>query len=75
MYNPHLPCIARYVRYDSREARDLASNLIANPFHLLYTGVQAVICPECKAPMMVVDGHYHENLDTDKVDKILDGLD
>jgi len=25
--------------------------------------------------MMVVDGHYHENLDTDKVDKILDGLD
>jgi len=29
----------------------------------------------CGAPMMVVDGHYHENLDTDKVDKILDGLD
>ncbi|MGA9573309.1 MAG: NADH-quinone oxidoreductase subunit NuoE [Lysobacterales bacterium] len=28
----------------------------------------------CGAPMMVVDGHYHENLDTDKVDKILDGL-
>ncbi len=55
MYNPHLPCIARYVRYDSREARDLASNLITNPFHLLYTGVQAVICPECKAPMMVVE--------------------
>ena len=29
----------------------------------------------CGAPAMVVDGHYHENLDTDKVDKILDGLD
>ncbi len=29
----------------------------------------------CGAPMMVVDGHYHENLDTDKVDKILEGLD
>ena len=29
----------------------------------------------CGAPMMVVDGHYHENLDTEKVDKILDGLD
>ena len=29
----------------------------------------------CGAPMMVVDGHYHENLDTAKVDKILDGLD
>ena len=29
----------------------------------------------CGAPMMVVDGHYHENLDTTKVDKILDGLD
>jgi len=29
----------------------------------------------CGAPMMVVDGHYHEDLDTDKVDKILDGLD
>jgi len=29
----------------------------------------------CGAPMMVVDGHYHENLDTDKVDEILDGLD
>ncbi len=29
----------------------------------------------CGAPMMVVDGHYHENLDTDKIDKILDGLD
>ena len=29
----------------------------------------------CGAPMMVVDGHYHENLDKDKVDKILDGLD
>jgi NADH-quinone oxidoreductase subunit E len=27
------------------------------------------------APMMLVDGHYHENLDTDKIDKILDGLD
>ena len=28
----------------------------------------------CGAPMMVVDGHYHENLDGDKVDSILDGL-
>jgi len=28
----------------------------------------------CGAPMMVVDGHYHENLDTAKVDEILDGL-
>jgi NADH-quinone oxidoreductase subunit E len=29
----------------------------------------------CGAPMMVVDGHYHENLDTDKLDEILEGLD
>ncbi len=29
----------------------------------------------CGAPMMVVDGHYHENLDPQKVDEILDGLD
>lgn len=29
----------------------------------------------CGAPMMVVDGHYHENLDKQKVDEILDGLD
>lgn len=28
----------------------------------------------CGAPMMVVDGHYHENLDTARVDEILDGL-
>jgi NADH-quinone oxidoreductase subunit E len=28
----------------------------------------------CGAPMMVVDGHYHENLDLEKVDAILDGL-
>ncbi|MGK2927777.1 MAG: NADH-quinone oxidoreductase subunit NuoE [Lysobacterales bacterium] len=28
----------------------------------------------CGAPMMVVDGHYHENLDRDKLDAILDGL-
>ncbi len=28
----------------------------------------------CGAPMMVVDGHYHEHLDTGKVDEILDGL-
>lgn len=28
----------------------------------------------CGAPMMVVNGHYHENLDIEKVDKILDGL-
>ena len=28
----------------------------------------------CGAPMMVVNGHYHENLDTAAVDRILDGL-
>lgn len=28
----------------------------------------------CGAPMMVVDGHYHEKLTTEKVDSILDGL-
>ncbi len=28
----------------------------------------------CGAPMMVVDGHYHENLTTQKVDRILDEL-
>ncbi len=28
----------------------------------------------CGAPMMVVNGHYHEHLDTGKVDEILDGL-
>jgi len=28
----------------------------------------------CGAPMMVVNGHYHENLDTAKVDSILDEL-
>ena len=28
----------------------------------------------CGAPMMVVDGHYHENLDLEKLDAILDGL-
>lgn len=28
----------------------------------------------CGAPMMVVNGHYHENLDAAKVDEILDGL-
>lgn len=26
------------------------------------------------APMMIVDGHYHEHLTTEKVDEILDGL-
>jgi len=26
------------------------------------------------APMMIVDGHYHENLTPEKVDEILDGL-
>ncbi|MGY6630053.1 MAG: NADH-quinone oxidoreductase subunit NuoE [Wenzhouxiangella sp.] len=26
------------------------------------------------APMMVVDGHYHENLTPEKIDQILDGL-
>jgi NADH-quinone oxidoreductase subunit E len=29
----------------------------------------------CGAPMMVLDGHYHENLDFEKLDAILDGLD
>jgi NADH-quinone oxidoreductase subunit E len=29
----------------------------------------------CGAPMMVVDGHYFENLDIEKMDAILDGLD
>jgi len=28
----------------------------------------------CGAPMMVVNGHYHENLTPEKVDKILDEL-
>jgi NADH-quinone oxidoreductase subunit E len=28
----------------------------------------------CGAPMMVVNGHYHENLSTDAVDEILEGL-
>ncbi len=28
----------------------------------------------CGAPMMVVNGHYHENLTTEKVDEIIDGL-
>ncbi len=29
----------------------------------------------CGAPMMVVDGHYHEKLDEQSIDAILDGLD
>jgi NADH-quinone oxidoreductase subunit E len=28
----------------------------------------------CGAPMMVVNGHYHENLTPVKIDEILDGL-
>ena len=28
----------------------------------------------CGAPMMVVNGHYHENLDAEKFDAIVDGL-
>lgn len=28
----------------------------------------------CGAPMMVVNGHYHENIDAAKLDAILDGL-
>lgn len=28
----------------------------------------------CGAPMMIVDGHYFENLDIEKMDAILDGL-
>ena len=27
------------------------------------------------APMMTIDGHYHENLTTRKIDELLDGLD
>jgi NADH-quinone oxidoreductase subunit E len=27
-----------------------------------------------RAPMMIVDGHYHENLTEEKIDEILDGL-
>ena len=29
----------------------------------------------CGAPMMVVNGHYHEDLDTEAFDRIVDGLD
>jgi len=29
----------------------------------------------CGAPMMVVDGHYYENLTSENIDSILDGLD
>ncbi len=28
----------------------------------------------CGAPMMVINGHYHEKLDAAKVDELLDGL-
>ena len=28
----------------------------------------------CGAPMAVINGHYHEHLDTEKLDAILDGL-
>ena len=28
----------------------------------------------CGAPMMIVDGHYHENLTVEKVDEIIDAL-
>jgi NADH-quinone oxidoreductase subunit E len=28
----------------------------------------------CGAPMAVVDGHYHEKLDIQKLDALLDGL-
>lgn len=28
----------------------------------------------CGAPMMTVDGQYHENLTTEKIDEIIDGL-
>lgn len=28
----------------------------------------------CGAPVMVINGHYHEKLDTAKVDELLDGL-
>ena len=43
-------------------------------------GRVTLVCEEeclagcCGAPMMVVDGHYHENLDLAKLDAILDGL-
>ena len=29
----------------------------------------------CGAPMMVVDGHYHEDLTVEKINTILEGLD
>ncbi|MEG3194234.1 NAD(P)H-dependent oxidoreductase subunit E, partial [Lysobacter sp. D1-1-M9] len=28
----------------------------------------------CGAPVVVINGHYHENLDKAKVDELLDGL-
>ena len=28
----------------------------------------------CGAPMMVINGHYHENLTAEKVDELIDGL-
>ncbi|MBA3486482.1 MAG: NADH-quinone oxidoreductase subunit NuoE [Lysobacter sp.] len=28
----------------------------------------------CGAPVVVIDGHYHENIDTAAVDRLLDGL-
>ncbi|WP_432758028.1 NAD(P)H-dependent oxidoreductase subunit E [Pseudomonas umsongensis] len=28
----------------------------------------------CGAPVVVINGHYHEKLDTTKVDALLDGL-
>ena len=28
----------------------------------------------CGAPVVVINGHYHENLDAAKVDALLDGL-
>jgi NADH-quinone oxidoreductase subunit E len=43
-------------------------------------GRVTLVCEEeclagcCGAPMMIVDGHYHENLDAEKLDAILDGL-
>ena len=39
------------------------------------TYAAALDVPTVYTPMMVVDGHYHENLTTEKIDEILDGLD
>ena len=35
---------------------------------------QAALAGCAGAPMMVINGHYHERLTLDKVDELLDGL-